>query len=405
MDIRSGDANLPSASTAGKLPYIGDAVVLLTCPRQVREELRAIGLHGGNDLELDSKDRWINQLPAGQASVSQSALVQTLAAWLEIVRNEAAMSGTICTAWMESMPPEIAQGIRDAAGADLLEINVTETADAVRQIEARAKRLPQTAGKIFAVCSIRNGGIELLPHWLEHYSKLGADRLLVGIFDDVPQASRAEIEQYAQKWRFVSFKQTWNTHHELVHEEQRRSACRALGALPDTWILHTDLDEFHEFPAPLWQIVACAEADGTNAVNGNFMDRVAADGALAAVRVGPPSIWEQFPIQCRLTERVLRAWTKKVMLAKFEVPCGPGHHVASNVRSARVPIGQPDQYIVHHFKWHAELPARMEWAIAQPNSNPIWKTEARRFLNWLAANGGRINLAEAAGANAQVQAA
>jgi hypothetical protein len=254
---------------------------------------------------------------------------------------------------------------------------------------------PDTDGKVFAVCSIRNGGTDLLPHWLDHYSKLGVDRILVGIFDDVSPQARDQISEYAEKWEFTCFDQKWGSTQELAHEGQRQSACRAVGALPGTWIIHSDLDEFHEFPAPLSEIVAAARACDVNAISGHLLDRVTADGSLAPIRP-TPSLWEQFPVSCRLTERVVRGWTQKLMMAEFSVPSAAGHHVGSNVRAACVPIGRKDQYKVHHFKWHAELPVRLAWGISQPNANVMWRLESARFLNWLKANGGRINLSDPA---------
>jgi hypothetical protein len=311
-----------------------------------------------------------------------------------VSRNQAAMSGRICTIWMDDVPQDLAQAIRDAAGDDRLEIKTESVDGAIRQIEPHARPRPDTAGKIFAICSIRNGSIDLLPHWLDHYTKLGADQLLLGVLDDVSPTLRDEIARYADRWRFKCFGQTWRGPLESLHEQQRRSGCRLAGAVPETWILHTDLDEFHEFPASLREITDAAEAMDIPVVLGWFLDRVASDGSMPNIR-SSPSLWEQFPIGCRLTAKVLRTVTQKVMLARYGVPVRNGHHhPVDRVRLGLVPRGRPDQYIVHHFKWHGDLPARTQWSLAQPNTQSEWKTEAKRFLTWLEANGGRINIAD-----------
>ena len=371
------------------LPYIGDRVVLLTCPPNVRECLRLAGLHGGEEIDANGADMWLNQLAA---SPRRDPAPQ-IAAWLEIIRNQAAMTGHIATVWLPVMPPDIVQAVRQVAGDDLVEIDAREEADAIDQIARHAQTRPDTAGKIFAVTSIRNGGIDLLPHWLEHYTNLGVDRILLGIFDDVPARNREQIETWSAHWPLTTFRQTWKNEHELAHEEQRRTACRLAGAGPDTWIIHTDLDELHEFPAPLKEIIATCEVMDINTISGEFLDRVAADGTLAPI-LPSPSLFQQFPVGCQLTKNLLRGWTQKIMLARFCVACGVGHHIGSNVKAHCVPIGRPDQYIVHHFKWHADLPARMDWAMSQPNANLMWRIEARKFLNWLGANGGRISVAD-----------
>jgi tetratricopeptide (TPR) repeat protein len=275
------------------------------------------------------------------------------------------------------------------------QFNVTDAQsvpDAVRQIAPHARPWPDTANQVFAICSLRDGS-ELLPHWLEHYSNLGADQLLVGVFDDVisPKA-RDELARCAKRWKFTCFQQTWNNVPEALHEQQRRTGCRLAGAVPETWIMHTDLDEFHQFPAPLGEIVAAAEAQQIDAVIGWFLDRVARDGSLPIVR-SSPTLWEQFPIGCRLTARVMRTVTQKIMLARFGVPVRYGHHhPVAHANLGLVPLGRADQYVVHHFKWRGDSLVRIQWSLSQPNIQPKWKKEATRFLTWLKANGGRINL-------------
>jgi hypothetical protein len=388
----SPNSNSSPRIKGGKLPYIGDKVVLLTCTPTVREELRALGLEAGQCITQDAAGDPPTQT---NAKLDPATITATIEAWLEVIRNEAAMAGTICNVWIPSGPAEITQAIRDAAGGDLVEISAATGAQAMHQIEVHARPLPDTAGKIFAVCSIRNGGIDLLPHWLEHYSKLGVDRILIGLFGDVAPDAQEEISRYAERWPFTCFRQRWANLHELAQEDQRRSACRAAGALPETWIIHSDLDELHEFPAPLPRLIAAAQTQGINAVFGSFIDRVTANGTLSPIRA-TPSLWDQFPVQCRLTERILRGSTRKLMLAHYSVPCGPGHHFASNFKADRLPIDRPEQYIVHHFKWHAELPQRLAWGLSQPKANVMWKVEAARFLNWIKINGGRINLGDPA---------
>ena len=378
---------LPISSSAPNSPrYIGDRVVLLTCPQEVCQALESMGF--------------------AIASSTQGAFGRLLKAWdqqpapaMEIVapymaelRNAAAMRGVICCIWTEGIPIRILEVIRRLAGPDVLEIQAVSTADALRQIESCAKPRPDTAGKIFAVCSIRNGPVDLLPHWLEHYCKLGVDRILLGLFEDITRENRHQIADFTAGRPCTYFNQTWNQTTEAAQEEQRRSALRQAGALPNTWILHSDLDELDEFPSPLSQIIAAADAQGIDAISGWVMDRVAADGSLPPIRPAPPSLFEQFPVACRLTARVLRGVTLKIMLAPFAMPVGAGHHFAHYSKLRPAPIGRPEQYIVHHFKWHAGVIPRLRWSLSQPNAPRAWKREAERFLKWLETNGGKIKL-------------
>jgi hypothetical protein len=372
-----------------RLPYLGDRVVLLHCDRATREALRPSGLHGGWHIDpADGADRWLNiLLSSGDGPPRLAARAE---AWIQWLRDEAAMLGEVATVWSPRLPESFAALVRRIAGADLIEAAGAAPPEILAQLAARAVPPPPTAGKIFALVSIRNGGVELLPHWLEHYTRLGADELLVGVFSDVNESVHQELDRCAKQWKFQTFTQRWHDAVEAQHYVQRRTGCRKAGALPQTWIVHTDLDEFHQYPAPLRQIADVAGQKGIRAVSGGLIDRVAADGSLPPIRSTPP-LWEQFPVECRLTERIGGAQTEKVMLARFGVSVTVGHHTPFNVRPAP-PVAAAADYRVAHFKWHDQAVPRMRWAMQRPNAHPVWKREAQKLLKWLDENGGRINL-------------
>jgi tetratricopeptide (TPR) repeat protein len=257
-------------------------------------------------------------------------------------------------------------------------------------------RLGGQSSKLFIVCSIRNGKIDLLPHWLDHYSRLNADELLIGIFDDVAPEARAQVDRYSARWKFKTFRQTWRDTSELEQEQQRRAACYAAGADDDAWIIHTDLDELHEYPLLARQLIEAAKTRDIQVIYGWLLDRVAADGSMPPIPSfddpASPSIWNAFSSACRLTGILLRAPTRKVMIARLGIEVGGGHHAAGGFVPYPIPMGRISQYIVHHFKWHKDTVDRMEWGLAHAGCNPAWQLEARRFLDWLHSNGGRINL-------------
>jgi hypothetical protein len=293
------------------------------------------------------------------------------------------------------MPAAVAGILRQAAGDDLIDIAGDRFEEIYARLHAMAVTPPATEDKIFAVVSIRNGGIELLPHWLEHYTRLGVDEILLGVFDDLAAESVAQIERYAAEWKFRRFSQHWSGTSELEHYVQRQTGCRLAGARPGTWILHTDLDELHEYPAPLRQIAAAAAEKKIKAVHGQLVDRVAADGSLPAVRPRP-SLWEQFPVSCNVTEGLADGVRQKVMLARYSVVVRSGHHEAFMEPVAPPPLGRPEEYRVAHFKWHGDLLSRLRWGVQQQIASQTWKTHAHRLLAWIDAHGGRIDLADPA---------
>jgi hypothetical protein len=369
-----------------KLPFMGDRVVLLRCDRATRESLRPMGLHGGCQFDpSDGANQWLNILLASK-DLTQSRV----AAWLQWLRDEAAMLGAVATVWSPSLPESFAQIVRRIAGEDLIEVSGETHAEIFAKLSNHAIPPPPTANKIFAIVSIRNGGVELLPHWLDHYSQLGCDELLIGVFSDVNPSVRAELDRCARHWSFRTFPQTWHGAVESEQYGQRRTACRKAGALPDTWIIHTDLDEFHEYPAPLRQIADAAAEKNIRVITGNLIDRVAEDGAFPPI-LPEPKLKEQFPIECKLTERISGGQIDKVMMARFSVPVTVGHHLPFIERAAP-PRGNPVDYRVAHFKWHSETLSRLKWAMQRPNAHAVWKAESQLLLQWLDKNGGRINL-------------
>jgi tetratricopeptide (TPR) repeat protein len=381
--------NGESAPTPPKLPYLGDKVVLLHCDRAAREQLRTAGLHGGYAIDpQDGTEIWLSTQLATQPDAAKVA--ELVEQWLQWIRNEAAMAGTTATVWMPDMPQAVADTVRRLAGEDLIEITGDSADDIFAKLSARAVTPPDTEDKFFAVVSIRNGGLELLPHWLEHYTNLGVDQILLGVFDDLAGDSEAELEKCAARWKFRRFVQRWKAATESETYCQRQTGCRLAGARPGTWILHTDLDELQQYPAKLTEIAAAASQLKIRAIFGRFYDRIAADGSLPPI-LPQPSLWKQFPVECNMTDGILKSAPQKVMMARFSVLVKTGHHEAPLERTYPTPIGR-----VAHFKWHSGLLERMRWGLKQDNASPEWKGDARRFLGWLEKHGGRVNLGDPA---------
>jgi tetratricopeptide (TPR) repeat protein len=371
------------------LPYLGDKVVLLHCDRAARERLRRAGLHGGYAVDPnDGTEIWLSAQLGAQPDEGEPAGI--IEQWLQWIRNEAAMAGTTCTFWLPDIPQAVAEAVRRAAGEDLIEVSGESAEEIHGRLAALAVTPPDTEDKFFAVVSIRNGGVELLPHWLDHYTNLGVDEILLGIFDDLAGETRAEIEKCAARWKFRTFVQNWRAATEAETYCQRQTGCRRAGARPGTWILHTDLDELQQYPAALKETAAAAAAANINVIFGRFVDRVAADGSLPPIQPHP-SLWEQFPVECNMTGGVLKSLPQKVMAARFRVLVRTGHHEAPLEPINATPIGR-----VAHFKWHSGLLDRMRWGLRQENASREWKADTRRFLEWLEKHGGRINLTDPA---------
>ncbi|HUB24696.1 MAG TPA: tetratricopeptide repeat protein, partial [Tepidisphaeraceae bacterium] len=89
----------------------------------------------------------------------------------------------------------------------------------------------------------------------------------------------------------------------------------------------------------------------------------------------------------------LQGGRSKVMMARFSIRVGVGHHHA-HITCPTPPMGTALDYRVHHFKWKADLIERtLAWA-DQPNASAGWKADSRNFLKWWRACGERLDLSQ-----------
>lgn len=110
-----GGGGLASVPPVARVPYIGDRIILLSCPRGLREELRAIGLGDWNPRIPLAKGTWLDPIASLMAISEHAQRVAAIRNYFDVVsRNQAAMSGAICTIWMDDIPPEMAPKTRDS---------------------------------------------------------------------------------------------------------------------------------------------------------------------------------------------------------------------------------------------------------------------------------------------------
>jgi len=242
---------------------------------------------------------------------------------------------------------------------------------------------------IYAITTIYGEGLDLLPHWLEHYTRLGADALLVVVGfsreqdflhgeyyteNILPKAIELCKKFPTRVYPFV-FDEYYTMYTQYVREHVKAAA----GVEPDDWMLHADLDEFYEFPVPLPELIDVMEDANDWALHGHILDRVAEDGSLRPV-LPDLNIGEQFPIGCHLTGRIFGANTRKIMLCRGRVRVNAPHDNTFNGRWARVPVGRIDQYVAHHFRWTDRLIPKLKSRLAGKGIGGPYRSEIRRFF-------------------------
>lgn len=244
--------------------------------------------------------------------------------------------------------------------------------------------------KIYALTTVYEG-LELLPHFLDHYTRLGVDEILVAVgyrhdedFLSGRHTARNILPQAISMCRGFparAYPFTYDQYSVRLNAPLRRAIKAEAGVQPDDWCLHADLDEFYTFPAPLRDIIRMMEVKNDWALAGWIIDRVAHDGSLPAIKP-TPSIGEQFPIGCDLTGRLLRANVRKIMLCRGRVRVNGSHDNTENAYFDRVPIGKKGDYIAHHFKWNASLEKRLRTRIAESGIGEVYRRECNDLISY-----------------------
>ncbi|GAA2848295.1 hypothetical protein GCM10010517_05540 [Streptosporangium fragile] len=241
--------------------------------------------------------------------------------------------------------------------------------------------------------SVLGGDVTVVPQMIEHYRGLGIES-----FHLVRHAESAGSEVYERTAEIVEEAglKLARTHVGPWDEDlNSRLIQEAMDERRDDWFVVADLDEFQLYDRPLPDLLAWCEREGYDLVEGCYLDRLGRDGSFPEVLPGP--LWEQFPLAGMLSFPLLGATPTKVTAARGGIRLEHGHHRALNGRA----VPHREVYAqVHHFKWNDSVVSRMrrrkdkfqsgEWKLVFPTV----VGEVLRFLDHLAAHGGRIDVSE-----------
>jgi len=267
-------------------------------------------------------------------------------------------------------------------------------------------------GPILISCLGVDSDLALLPHFLAHYQALGIAPGAVHVILNAPGEDHAGVDEAcATLARFGHAPaEIWTDRYSSAAMWERRRAVQARVARPGDWIVNADVDELHEYPAPLPEVIAWCEARGITALQGPFIDRIAPDGGLAPVRE-TPALSDQFPVRAEAMIHIAGLGgghdaygTVKLMLHRAEVrPSRGGHHPQADPRRVRYALHRPlaefpgitrpgfrfaHPFRVHHFKWSDALVAGLRRRLANPDVSPAGKAYGTKLLAHFETRGG-----------------
>jgi hypothetical protein len=234
-----------------------------------------------------------------------------------------------------------------------------------------------------------------LPQFLRHYRLAGVDDFIITLHVDLKLPAIKKVRSFRR------FQRILNSHKinrgwlldclydsEAVRKHHDRLQLRI--CQPKDWIVWADIDEFHEYPRSLTNLVSLCKRNRNNVIGGVFVDRVTESGEMT--QFDPRrSIWQQYPLDCHLTRDVLGAWTTKVVCSRADVLITHGNHLVRRNQSASW-FGA--RINIHHFKWDSSVRTRLQARLRDDwKARCPWWNETERFFHFIKATG-RLNLRE-----------
>ena len=259
--------------------------------------------------------------------------------------------------------------------------------------------------KLITFCGV-DYDLPLLPHFIQHYYALGIDDIAITLQSSDNQANIKQATHICKSFGIDPYDIWIGEYTSQKMHDRRLEAAQRLN--PD-WIIHADIDEFHEWPDKPENILASTEC---NAVQGVFVDRVSEDGRISLVDP-EANIQNQFPICGNLMKEWFHGmWSPptglvKMMAYRPNIGISRGGHVATG-KSAKYILGSDlssfsdihtterkknTPYKVHHFKWQGDVIDKLKKRIeVYKRYDYGWWEQSQNFLNYLESNNGIINV-------------
>ena len=201
-------------------------------------------------------------------------------------------------------------------------------------------------------------GINLLPHFINHYKKY-VDEINIAVYEtDTYPLLGNEVKEIIDNHDNVKIIKVikdrifdWEKVTQLYNFVKNTQ--------PNDWWVIADIDEFHLYPDDnLRKVINDCEENGWDVVRGGFIDRIGDDGTFPEIN-DDKSLFEQFPITGFFRYPMSKACPNKICITKGYVEITPGQHYAKidgqttwKWQGWNHPLINPQDYVqVHHFKW------------------------------------------------------
>lgn len=251
---------------------------------------------------------------------------------------------------------------------------------------------------------------KLMPHTLHHYiSTLGVhpSQILVALHHTNRKDPAVEETKKKLKREFsVKHFSTWFGEYTSDGLWEVRGRHRKKANVSDCdWVVRSDADELPAIPGnDLSRFLESVGSSGYDAVFGTFNDRVAEGGQILNI-TAEPTISEQFPLSCKITEMVAFAYTLKVIAFRgYHRENRGGHGLLDSSSTQRTfdhrtdtgtsHCGYPKLLRIDHFKWTFGVVAKLEKRYEKYLKEKMHFRESKRLLAHLQNYNGRLGIKE-----------
>ncbi len=248
--------------------------------------------------------------------------------------------------------------------------------------------------------SVIGHGTELIPHFVEHYTRY-VDEIQFVVYQSAIHPSL--INEVKQKIKEYPNVKVVKTIEDRIFDWEKVTSLYNLIKIkhPEDWWVIADIDEFHLYPNDdLKKCVSDCEYYGWTMMRGGFIDRIGKDGEFVEL-TSDENIFKQFPNTGFFRYPMSNACPNKVCVMKGDVEITSGQHYAKingqttwRWQGWNHPLIAPIDFYsiqVHHFKWDKTSIQRVK-SVASVNQTYAYSDEYKQMYKELSKTKFKIDL-------------
>lgn len=246
--------------------------------------------------------------------------------------------------------------------------------------------------------SVIGHGTNLIPHFVEHYSKY-VDEIQLIVYQSVVHPTLiSDVKEMVKDYKNVKIVKTIE---DRAFDWEKVTALYNMvkSKKPNDWWVIADIDEFHLYPDDsLKNLIKTCEEYGWDLVRGGFIDRIGPDGVFSELK-DDVNIFKQFPNMGFFRYPMSKACPNKVCVMKGYVEITAGQHYAKingqttwRWQGWNHPLIHPHRFVqVHHFKWDETSIERIK-SVASVSKEYAYSDEYRTMYKELSKTKFKIDL-------------